>query len=104
MAEKLAQNDQISKAVQDGSSWVLQKTKEEPIVGISRIWVAQDCRRQGVASKLVRAMETNFYPQVLRKGKDFAFSHTTPDGSLFASKHTGKNFFLTYSYDDTLKN
>ena len=57
-------------------------------------------RRKQVATRLVQAMEHNFhshshvYP--LEKGKEYAFSHTTPDGSKFASKHTG-GFFLTYN-------
>ena len=45
-------------------------------------------------------MEKNFYPHnngyPLEVGKEYAFSHTTPDGSKFASKHTG-GYFLTYN-------
>ena len=46
---------------------------------------------------MVKAMETNFFGMgcILEKGQDYAFSHTTPDGSTFASKHTG-GYFLTY--------
>jgi len=106
LAEPIDEKDNIAKAIPDEVNkghWVLKDLPEESIkvsVGVSRIWTATDFRRKQVATRLVQAMEHNFhshshvYP--LEKGKEYAFSHTTPDGSKFASKHTG-GFFLTYN-------
>ena len=44
-------------------------------------------------------MEGNFFNQkVLKRGEEYAFSHTTPDGTMFASNFTGlpNGDFLTY--------
>jgi len=101
LAETINENDSISKAIKGNEDqWVLEELpKGSPAVlaGISRIWTAMNFRRQGLATKMVKAMETNFFGMgcILEKGQDYAFSHTTPDGSTFASKHTG-GFFLTY--------
>ena len=98
LAEFLGKSDKVNEATLNSKGdCILAPTKKGPKVGISRIWVAQDARRNGVATNLVKAMETNFCgPQILIKGQDYAFSHTTPDGTKFALKHTGKKYFLTY--------
>jgi len=107
LAEPIDKKDNIAKATPDEvneGQWVLKdlsaKDLSKVTVGVSRIWTATDFRRQEVATRLVQAMEKNFYPHnngyPLEVGKEYAFSHTTPDGSKFASKHTG-GYFLTYN-------
>ena len=69
-------------------------------IGISRIWVAQDFRKQKIATNLVLTFERYFaYGAILKKGENYAFSHTTPDGTNFASKYVGlpNGQFLTYN-------
>ena len=64
------------------------------------MWVAEDYRRKKIASRLVDAMKINFlFGTILEKGQ-YAFSHTTPDGSRFASKYVGllNGGFLTYKH------
>ena len=102
MSEALDDKHKISRAVRDPKvpqQWLLDDvvTSKKVLVGVSRIWVAQDFRRQGIAAKMVRAMKGRFYgtAKILDNG-EFAFSHTTPSGSEFATKFVGGNF-LTYS-------
>ena len=47
----------------------------------------------------MQAMEGNFFTfKLLKRGEEYAFSHTTPDGTMFASNFTGlpNGDFLTY--------
>ena len=75
-----------------------EDNKRKVIAGISRIWVYPDYQRKGIASRLVDAMrETFMLPAKILSIGEFAFSHTTPNGSDFAVKYTGSTDFLTYA-------
>ena len=104
LAEVLQSLDCVSKAQwnQESCNWLISDIPDykSVLVGISRIWVASDCRGTKIATRLVKAMEISFFaPKYLRKGVEYAFSHTTPDGSLFASKYVDNpdKSFLTYT-------
>ena len=107
MSEALDSKHKITRAVRNPKNktvWLLEDvvTSNKVLVGVSRIWVAKDFRRNGIASKMVKAMKCGFYgsAKILNNG-EFAFSHTTPSGSEFASKFIGGNF-LTYSLNMTM--
>ena len=104
MSELLDDKHKISRAERnpkEPTEWLLHEilSAKKGMVGVSRIWVAQDFRRQGIAKKLTTAMKSGFYGSVkIIKNGDFAFSHTTPSGSEFASNFVGgEGKFLTYS-------
>ena len=106
LGETIDENDNIEWAVPDKSNSglppKLEKRKQDSprvFVGISRIWIAKDFRRQGVATKMVQALKCDM---TLKYRQDIsqcvAFSHTTPDGTMFASKIFNKGGpFLTYN-------
>ena len=81
-------------------------TLEEPAsVGVARIWVHHDFRRQGVATKLLDTLRANFLSKVqsppvdrILKREEVAFSDPTNEGLLFAKKFTGQDKFLVYQY------
>ena len=110
VAERLNPKDVVSRASpraktnKQGQEWVLEDIPNPKVdIGISRLWVAQDYRRKNVATRLVKAMESSFQPGlILKKGQQYAFSHTTPDGTQFASKYVGlsSGCFLTYKQSE----
>ncbi|KAJ2780865.1 hypothetical protein GGI15_003396 [Coemansia interrupta] len=69
------------------------------VCGISRVWVAPDARRRGVASGLVAAVCRGFvYGCPLDLGM-LAFTQPTDDGRAFASRMFGRDDFLVYTED-----
>jgi len=61
--------------------------------GISRIWVRSDCQRKGIGSRLVEAMRKHFVGSYhILSPEEFAFSHTTPNGTDFAINYMAKQF------------
>ena len=106
LAELLKDDDRLSRAEpnpKNREDWVLHDimSKSKVLVGISRIWVSQDYQRRQIATRLVLAMERTFLggKKFLKRGEEYAFSHTTPIGSKFASSITGhkNSSFLTYA-------
>jgi hypothetical protein len=104
LAEGINKNDKLSMAEPNpkNKEWFLcdLMSYSKVVAGISRIWVSTDFQRHNIATRLVQAMEGSFVEnKFLKKGEEYAFSHTTPDGSLFASKYTShkKGVFLTYA-------
>lgn len=79
-------------------------TDDEPAaVGVARIWVHHDFRRQGVASKLLDTLRGNYLSKIkspaedrILKREEIAFSDPTIDGLNFAKKYTGQQQFLVY--------
>jgi len=79
--------------------WCCAKTSSPACVGISRIWVAADVRRSGVASKLMDCVLQGFeYGSYIPKHK-IALSDPTPDGRRFAEKYFGTKAFLVYRFN-----
>merc|ERR1711981_1213635 len=99
LAEHLEKNDQVSRIIpKTGNCEDIPSGRCK--IGISRIWVAQDFRKQKIATNLVLTFERYFaYGAILKKGENYAFSHTTPDGTNFNSKYAGlpNGQFLTYN-------
>ena len=78
---------------------------EAAVVGVARIWVHHDFRRQGVGSKLLDTLRGNFLSKIksppedrILKREEIAFSDPTIDGLQFAKKYTGQEQFLVYQY------
>lgn len=79
-------------------AWCCSTTPEPAICGISRIWVVNMMRRQGIASRMLECLRNNFiYGSYLSKD-EIAFSDPTPDGKLFATKYFGTSQFLVYNF------
>uniref|UniRef100_A0A672G9T7 Uncharacterized LOC115394029 n=2 Tax=Salarias fasciatus TaxID=181472 RepID=A0A672G9T7_SALFA len=79
-------------------AWCCSTTPEPAICGISRIWVVNMMRRQGIASRMIECLRNNFiYGSYLSKD-EIAFSDPTPDGKLFATKYFGTSQFLVYNF------
>ena len=67
------------------------------LVGVSRIWVHEDFRRKGVATRMAEAMRVRFrFPAAPAPKKELAFSHTTEAGSAFVERYLGAKEFLVY--------
>ncbi|XP_034415574.1 uncharacterized protein LOC117749321 isoform X4 [Cyclopterus lumpus] len=79
-------------------AWCCSTTAEPAICGISRIWVVNMMRRQGIASRMLECLRNNFiYGSYLSKD-EIAFSDPTPDGKLFATHYFGTSQFLVYNF------
>ena len=79
-----------------------KKVQSKICTGISRIWVRPDHQRKGIASRMVEAMRKDFLGSYhILSPDEFAFSHTTPNGTDFAINYMTKYFkrtsFLTYA-------
>ena len=78
------------------------ESQNKVCVGISRIWVRSDHQRRGIGNQMVNTMRSNFFGDYgVLSPEQFAFSHTTPNGTDFAMKYMKNNFeranFLTYA-------
>ncbi|XP_029314091.1 LOW QUALITY PROTEIN: COPII coat assembly protein sec16 [Cottoperca gobio] len=79
-------------------AWCCSTTPEPAICGISRIWVVNMMRRQGIASRMLECLRNNFvYGSYLSKD-EIAFSDPTPDGKLFATQYFCTSQFLVYNF------
>ncbi|KAK2859612.1 hypothetical protein Q5P01_004232 [Channa striata] len=79
-------------------AWCCSTTPEPAICGISRIWVVNMMRHQGIATRLIECLRNNFiYGSYLSKD-EIAFSDPTPDGKLFATHYFGTSQFLVYNF------
>lgn len=79
-----------------------EKSQSNVCTGISRIWVRSDHQRRGIGSMLVESMRKHFVGGYhILSPEEFAFSHTTPNGTDFAIKYMANQFkrmdFLTYA-------
>lgn len=64
--------------------------------GISRIWVAPQYRRHGIAAKLITSMRSHFSFGAFLSFDEIAFSSPTEDGKRFAASLAQRNDFLIY--------
>jgi N-acetyltransferase len=63
-------------------------------LGVSRVWVAEDYRRQGIATRMTQAMLADaVYGEVINR-THVAFSQPTAEG-----KHFGTHFFGTPTFN-----
>lgn len=64
--------------------------------GISRIWISPNCRRMGIASRILSTIRGHFIFGYYLSIDDIAFSSPTEAGKHFAIQFTGRNDFLVY--------
>lgn len=65
--------------------------------GVSRIWVSQGHRKEGIGTALLNCLRGNFiYGYILTK-EDIAFSSPTEAGKAFAAKYFNNSNFLIYT-------
>lgn len=65
--------------------------------GVSRIWVSQVCRKEGIGTALLNCLRGNFmFGSILTKD-DIAFSSPTDAGKAFATKYFNTPNFLIYT-------
>ncbi|XP_037612557.1 protein MLP1 homolog isoform X2 [Sebastes umbrosus] len=79
-------------------AWCCSTTAEPAICGISRIWVVNMMRRQGIASRMLECLRNDFIFGSYLSKDEIAFSDPTPDGKLFATHYFGTSQFLVYNF------
>jgi len=83
---------------QDMSGCVVSHVPQPALVGLSRIWVHHQYRKQGIASSLVDVVRVNFiYGEIVKK-EMIALSQPSPEGKQFATKYFGTPQFLVYTF------
>ncbi|XP_076299665.1 establishment of cohesion [Lasioglossum baleicum] len=65
--------------------------------GINVLWTEINHRKQGIASKLVDILRSQFYYGYIMSLDDIAFSIPTQSGKIFAEKYTKTRNFKVYS-------
>ncbi|XP_033339115.2 establishment of cohesion [Megalopta genalis] len=65
--------------------------------GINVVWTDMKHRRQGIASKMVDILRSQFYYGYIMSLDDIAFSIPTPSGKIFAEKYTKTRNFKVYN-------
>ncbi|XP_015373116.1 PREDICTED: N-acetyltransferase ESCO2-like [Diuraphis noxia] len=66
-------------------------------VGVNRIWTKWDCRKKGIASKLLDCFRKTYaYGHILTLD-EIAFTVPTRAGKQFIKKYTNKNDYLVYT-------
>lgn len=101
LAEPLLDTDQLSKSFFKQDSRVVQDLElncnsRKKLCGVSRIWVHEEHQRQGIATRLMDCLRTQYHlPMVMHKSQ-LALSHTSEMGSAFATKYFGSSKFLVY--------
>ncbi|KAM3861456.1 N-acetyltransferase ESCO2-like [Diretmus argenteus] len=79
-------------------AWCCSTIPEKALCGVSRIWVFNLARRQGIATRMLETVRSTFmYGSHLTK-EEMAFSDPTPDGKLFATKYCNTPTFLVYNF------
>jgi len=105
LAECLDKTDRVSMSVLKNKETGLRlleddlpkATRSKVVAGVAKIWVAAEYQRRKIATRLVDAMRTHFLPIKPLATDEFAFSHTTPNGSEFAANYLTRTDFLTYA-------
>ncbi|XP_078034951.1 establishment of cohesion [Augochlora pura] len=65
--------------------------------GINVVWTDMKHRRQGIASKMVDVLRSQFYYGYIMSLDDIAFSTPTSSGKIFAEKYTKTRNFKVYN-------
>ena len=87
----------------DGGSHVAQPSGPL-IIGIREVWVASQCRRQGIATKLIEVARKTYRYRAMPDVRDIAFSQPTADGEALAFSYCGRQPFIwTYSLASTVQ-
>eukprot|EP00752_Nemacystus_decipiens_P017847 g16003.t1 len=59
------------------------------VVGVLQVWVHEQCRRQGIATRLVDAVREKMVYGITLRRDQIAFSQPTREGQAFATRYTG---------------
>jgi len=78
-------------------SCIISKERVQALIGISRIWVHHQFRRQGIASSLCDTIRNHFIYAVSVKRDQLAVTQPSTEGQLFARKYFGTGEFLVYT-------
>ncbi|KAI8914232.1 ESCO1/2 acetyl-transferase-domain-containing protein [Gorgonomyces haynaldii] len=73
------------------------ETRVPCICGISRIWVKQTHRRQGIGRQLLDLVRKHFLFGIMLQHKEMAFSQPTRFGIQLGQSYFGTHKFLVYS-------
>ncbi|XP_012217574.1 N-acetyltransferase ESCO2 [Linepithema humile] len=65
--------------------------------GINVIWTTMSHRRQGIATKLLDTLRTEYFYGYVMSLDDIAFSIPTPSGKIFAEKYTKTQNYKVYN-------
>jgi len=75
---------------------ILSKEPQSALIGISRIWVHHQYRRQGIATTLLNTIRLHFIYGVSVKKELLAVTQPSTEGQLFARRYFGSVEFLVY--------
>jgi len=76
---------------------IIKSSEPQPaLIGISRIWVHHQYRRQRIATTLLDTIRQHFVYGVSVKKELLAVTQPSTEGQLFASRYFGRVEFLVY--------
>ncbi|KAJ2257750.1 hypothetical protein EV176_001854 [Coemansia sp. RSA 451] len=102
LAETISQARRVVPTRLSDSSTVCGLENERAVCGISRIWVATNARRQGVARQMVDVVRSTF-AYACRVDLDLvAFTQPTADGRALAERVFGRKDFLVYTEESMI--
>jgi len=76
---------------------IISHEAQSAIIGISRIWIHAQYRRQGIASTLLDTIRHHFVYGLSVKKESLAVTQPSTEGLLFANKYFGTGEFLVYT-------
>jgi len=76
---------------------IISKEPHPANIGISRIWVHQQYRRQGIATALLDTVRNTFIYSVSVKKDRMAVTQPSSEGRLFATHYFGTGEFLIFT-------
>lgn len=91
----LSTEDQRKPNVFPGA-WCCSSTPVRAQCGISRIWVLQQYRRKGIATRLLECVRNHFMFGCVIAKESLAFSDPTPLGKRLAESYSGTESFLVF--------
>ncbi|XP_074597359.1 establishment of cohesion [Brevipalpus obovatus] len=86
---------------EEGLALTTEKISVE--LGISRLWVHNSYRRQGIASQLVDTIRSAVYSDKIVAKDKVAFSDPSSPGVAFGTKYTGRKNILVYGISVSLE-
>jgi len=87
----------LPKSTQPTLQCIVSSQTQPAIIGISRIWVHHQFRRQGIATALLDSIRNHFVYGVSVKKDHVAVTQPSTEGLLFATGYFGTGEFLVYT-------
>lgn len=75
-------------------------SSKEAEIGINRLWVHPNYRKQGIATHLLDVLRANFIKDKIVLRSKMAFSDATATGIEFAKRYAGTPNFLIFQYQN----